>query len=118
MFHEKNWWGEDQYARIGQLRNYKNLLDMTNAIRYDYAQYRLPKPGKEIKVKSAEEQVKQVEDEWRKESINRNPGNNFYPSPEFTALNKETKCYLHAILEIVDYYHSENENMYGEGAVY
>ena len=94
-FQDIHHWTSDEYYRVGQWENWKNLLDICNAIRYGFDACRLPKPGEPINVQEAEKRIKQIEWEWQKEANKRDAGKK---APKFTELNINAKCYLHTIL--------------------
>ena len=107
MIQERQFYTKDSYIAIGQWDNWCNLLDMANAVRYGFTQYRLPKPGQPIDVQDAEKRVKHIEEEWAWE-CGRRGGEFERPSPDFSSLSIEAKCYLHSILEPSDIPVEEN----------
>ena len=99
MIQERQFYTKDSYIAIGQWDNWCNLLDMANAVRYGFTQYRLPKPGKAIDIQEADERVKRIDREWAAEHAVR--GKVFEkPCPDFSACSMEEKCYLHSILDL------------------
>jgi hypothetical protein len=89
---------DNQYTRIGALVPWTILLDIHNAIRYGFTQYRLPEPGRTIDIKEAERHVAQIEREWRIEAEARDIKHEWTGAPPFSKLPTETKLYLHSVL--------------------
>ena len=95
---EKEYWTERAYVLRGQLENWNNLLDMANAIRYGFAQYRLPKPGQAIDVVEAKERAEHIEKRWEIEGTGRRDDSVEEKSPAFAQLPIEAQCYLASVL--------------------
>lgn len=89
-----------QYLQIGMLRNWNFLLDIHNAMRYGFIQYRLPKPGKPIDPGQAEAHIEHIGKEWKEESLRRDPGHRWTGAPPLTKMPLNAKLYLHSVLGI------------------
>ncbi len=95
---ERREYSDFQYRQIGMLSNWHALLDIHNALRYGFIQYRLPKPGKSIDTEEAEAHVVRIEKEWKEESLRRDPGQQWTGAPPLSRIPIDAKLYLHSIL--------------------
>ncbi len=89
---------DEQYQYIGMLDSWTILLDIHNALRYGFAQYRLPEPGRSIDIEEAEDHVKRIEREWRAEKLKRDFSNEWAGAPPFSTMSINAKLYLHSVL--------------------
>jgi hypothetical protein len=95
---ERREYSDFQYRQIGMLGNWHALLDIHNAVRYGFLQYRFPKPGKPIDTEEAEAHIVRIEKEWREESLRRDPGQQWTGAPPLTKIPLDAKLYLHSVL--------------------
>ena len=95
---EPNFYDRSEYVSVNQWENWVNLLDMANAVRYGFSQYRLPKPGQPIDIQESIKRVERIDEEWAYE--HRTRGKIFEkPCPDFSSCSIEAQCYLHSILD-------------------
>jgi hypothetical protein len=93
-------WAEEQYVWVGQLDNWKNLMDIANAMRFGFAKYRLPKPGVEIDVEQAQSYVDHIEKEWQREAEHRTlMVDPWKGAPKLTQLPQLAQEYLSGVFE-------------------
>jgi hypothetical protein len=89
---------DEGYRSLGMLGCWSILLDIANAVRYEFAQNRLPEPGKAIDVAEAEAHISNIEKEWAAEKSKRDFSNQWSSAPPFSAMPQNAKLYLHSVL--------------------
>ncbi len=95
---ERRVYSDQQYQEIGAMGAWNILLDIHNAIAYGFIGCRLPEPGRPIDIAEAEAHVANIEKEWTAEKLKRDFSNEWSGSPNFSAMPKDAKLYLHSVL--------------------
>ena len=95
---ETRTYSDESYESLGVMGCWGILLDIANAVRYEFTQNRLPEPGRAIDVAEAEAHITNIEKEWSAEKIKRDFCNRWAPAPSFSTMPLNAKLYLHSVL--------------------